>query len=113
MHRIVVNTCLDHVKQKTRREKKERVMDDIQLSQASNGKPDFIIDKLSFNEIIKHIQDLPEKHRMVFNMSVFEGMSHKEIAEELDMSYGTSQWYLSKAKEILRTKLSSTKKKAS
>ncbi|HTN47257.1 MAG TPA: RNA polymerase sigma factor [Flavipsychrobacter sp.] len=111
IRRIVVNTCLDHVKQKMRRERKERAMDNDQLHLATSDRGSFIIDNLSFNEIIKHIQELPEKHRAVFNMSVFEGMSHKEIADELEMSHGTSQWYLSKAKEMLRMKLSPVKLK--
>lgn len=112
MHRIVVNTCLDHVKQKMRRMKKEAVVDENTFIPLASDNHQDIIGKISFQEIIKLIQQLPDKHRAVFNMSVFEGMSHKEIAGELDISYGTSQWYLSKAKELLRTKLLPIKKEA-
>ncbi len=110
MHRIVVNTCLDHVKQKMRRAKNETVTDGKLLYPIASDDDKNIIGKIGFQEIIKLIQQLPDKHRTVFNLSIFEGMSHKEIAEKLEMSYGTSQWYLSKAKELLRTKLSPTKK---
>lgn len=112
MYRIVVNTCLDHVKQRMRRAKNETVVDDKLLSPISSDDHRDIIGRISFQEIIKHIQELPDKHRTVFNMNVFEGMNHKEIAKELNMSYGTSQWYLSKAKEMLRTKLLPAKKEA-
>lgn len=110
MHRIVVNTCLDYVKQRMRRAKNEMVADDKIFFPLSSDDHKSIISKISFQEIIKLIQELPDKHRIVFNLNVFEGMSHKEIAEELDMSYGTSQWYLSKAKELLRIKLLPVKK---
>lgn len=113
MHRIVVNTCLDHVKQKMRRNKKETTAEESMFFPIATNEHDHIIGKISFQEIIMLIQELPDKHRTVFNLSVFEGMTHKEIAKELDMSHGTSQWYLSKAKELLRTKLSPIKKEVS
>lgn len=106
MRRIVVNTCLDHVKQKMRREKKEKLVENDKLPDILRASENTALGKIGFNEIIKQIQELPEKHRTVFNLNVFEGMSHKEIAKELNISYGTSQWYLSKAKELLREKIS-------
>ena len=55
--------------------------------------------------IIKVIQSLPDGHRLVFNFYAVEGYSHKEIAEMLDIAESTSKSQLSKARKILRDKL--------
>lgn len=57
------------------------------------------------DELLKHIQQLPDNYRMVFNLYVFEGHSHKTIADRLDMAIGTSKSLLSRAKSILRSKI--------
>lgn len=56
-------------------------------------------------EIYALIGELPTGYRTVFNLNVIEGYSHKEIAETLDISEGTSRSQLYKAKEILKKKL--------
>jgi RNA polymerase sigma-70 factor (ECF subfamily) len=57
------------------------------------------------SEILKEIQKLAPVHRAVFNMHVFEGMTHKEIAEELGIVEGTSKSTLSKAKVIIKKRM--------
>jgi RNA polymerase sigma-70 factor (ECF subfamily) len=57
---------------------------------------------LSAEELLKLIQKLPDGYRIVFNMYAIEGYSHKEIAEYLQVSEGTSKSQLSKAKKMLR-----------
>lgn len=63
------------------------------------------IERLGAEELTEMIQKLPEGYRTVFNLFVMEGYSHKEIAELLDISVGTSKSQLSKAKRMLRHKL--------
>jgi RNA polymerase sigma-70 factor (ECF subfamily) len=41
-------------------------------------------------------------YKMVFNLYAFEGMKHREIAEELGISEGTSKSNLSDARVILQ-----------
>ena len=60
------------------------------------------VENLSAKEIIKVIQQLPSGYRLVFNMYEIEGYSHREIAEVLNISVGTSKSQLSKAKKMLR-----------
>ena len=64
-----------------------------------------VLDKLYFEDILAHIRTLPYAAQMVFNLSVLDGFSHKEISEQLNISEGTSRWYLSGAKKQLRTLL--------
>ncbi len=51
------------------------------------------------------IQSLPQGYRLVFNMYVLEGYSHKEIAESLNITENTSKTQLLKARRLLRKKL--------
>jgi len=63
------------------------------------------LDKIAAKELIHLIHQLPLGYRIVFNMYVIEGFSHKEIADHLNISTGTSKSQLSKAKKALRSKL--------
>ena len=57
------------------------------------------------NEIMEAVQQLPAAYRTVFNMFVVDGFSHKEIAEQLGISIGTSKSNLSRAKIHLKKTL--------
>ena len=64
--------------------------------------PETALDNLSASEIYALIVQLPVGYRTVFNLSVIEGMEHKEIAALLGISTGTSKSQLSKAKSMLQ-----------
>ncbi len=64
--------------------------------------PEEITGILSAKELIIIIQQLSPAYRMVFNLYVFEGMKHKEIAEVLGISEGTSKSNLSDARRTLQ-----------
>jgi len=64
-----------------------------------------ILEKLYFEDILKHIRTLPTATQTVFNLSVLDGFSHKEIGEQLNISEGTSRWHLAEAKKKLRESL--------
>lgn len=64
-----------------------------------------VTDKLTEEELLSLIQELPTKYRLVFNMYAIEGYNHKEIAEILNISEGTSKSNLSRARGILQKKL--------
>lgn len=61
------------------------------------------IDHLQLNELVEFIQQLPTGCQLVFNLYAIEGFSHKEIAEQLEISVGTSKSQLFRAKDLLRT----------
>lgn len=58
--------------------------------------------QLNKKELLKMVQALPSSYRMVFNLFVFEGMKHREIAELLHISEGTSKSNFFNAKVILQ-----------
>lgn len=60
------------------------------------------LEKLYFEDILKNIRTLPFATQTVFNLSVLDGFTHKEISEQLNISEGTSRWHLAEAKRKLR-----------
>lgn len=53
----------------------------------------------------KLLEDLPNGYKTIFVMAIVEGYKHREIAELLDISEGTSKSQLSKARKMLQLKL--------
>lgn len=64
----------------------------------------------SLDELLRIIQELPDQYRLVFNLFQLDGYSHKEIAELLKISEGTSKSNYHRAKLLLRDKLLQIKK---
>ena len=60
------------------------------------------MDKLSYEEILECIQQLPPVSKNVFNLYIFEDYSHQEIAEALNIKEGTSHWHLNFARNRLK-----------
>lgn len=98
LRKIMVNCAL----QKYRRKAKLYPVIHIESTNTEPAAPEDIISQLGMKELIKIVQDLPPAYRLVFNLYVFEGMKHKEIAEFLGISEGTSKSNLSDARAILQ-----------
>ncbi|MFC0604443.1 RNA polymerase sigma factor [Winogradskyella pulchriflava] len=102
--RIFVNEALEVLRKKQRR--LHVAIEDVDLnSSIEDGANEPSTITLSQNELLKHIQQLPDNYRMVFNLFVFEGYDHKIIADKLQMAVGTSKSLLSRAKAMLRSKI--------
>lgn len=69
-----------------------------------------VIDKISTDELMEIIQQMPTGYRLVFNMSVIDGYDHETIAQKLDCTVSTSRSQLSKAKKYLQQTLCMIKK---
>lgn len=66
---------------------------------------DFDNHGISLQTLLKCIQELPNRYRMVFNLYVLDGHSHREIAEMMEISEGTSKSNLARGRKILRDKI--------
>jgi RNA polymerase sigma-70 factor (ECF subfamily) len=73
---------------------------------------DTVLEMLDAKELIKLVQTLSPGYRMVFNLYVLEGLKHREIAELLGISEGTSKSNLADARLILQKALTVKKKVA-
>jgi RNA polymerase sigma factor (sigma-70 family) len=98
---IIIHTAIDH----TRRSRKEAYVIHIDQLQ-EQGDDDF---QLSYNwkleEILHHFNLLPSVTRIVVNLFAFDGYSHKDIAEQLNITETTSRWHLAEARKRLRVSM--------
>ncbi len=99
--RVFVNTAIDHIRANKRYESTEHLHI---IEHYSDVEPS-IIDDLAHEDLLEMVQELPPRAKVVFNLFVIEGYSHKEIADELGINIGTSKSHLFDAKNILKTKL--------
>ncbi len=107
MRRIMVNTCLDFLRSHELKTGMQMHIntDKIEDSLVASTTAGSGLDKLEFQELANLIQSLPAMTRTVFNLFVFEGMTHKQIAAELPISEGTSQWHVHQARHMLQKKI--------
>jgi len=109
IRRIMINTIIDEF----RKNKKSKQIieytdfDGIHESRSvSYNEADLLFDA---EELELMIQKLPPVSQKVFNMHVIDGYSHKEIAEIMEISVGTSKWHVSHSRKILRGLLEEAK----
>ncbi len=100
IRRIMINTALEkYRKQKYLYPVSEIIENNHDLSY------DHIIGDISAKDLMKLIQELSPKYRMVFNLYAIEGYSHKEIGDMLNVTVGTSKSNLSRARMILQKRV--------
>ncbi|MGA0284091.1 MAG: RNA polymerase sigma factor [Saprospiraceae bacterium] len=97
MKRILVNECL----MKIRKSNNFRLHVDIENAYDLGNEAD-VISKLSFDELISLMNELPKGYKTVFNLYVLEGYKHREIAKLLDISINTSKSQLILAKKRMQ-----------
>ena len=98
MRTIVINTALDAL----RRQKALRDREMIPEEEEQPGVDNKAIAKLSGDELLGVVRQLPVTTRTVFNLYVIDGYAHKEIAALLSISEGTSRWHLNDARRQLK-----------
>lgn len=100
VRKIMVNVSLE----KFRKQQIMYPVDDMKTFEGRHFQED-IIEKISADELVALIRELPPRYRMVFNLYVMEGMNHKEIGEAMQITEGTSKSNLARAREILKQKV--------
>ena len=103
IRRIVVNESLTYL----RKNKAMRLNIDIEDATYMIPGNSHVGETMNEKDLLKMIQQLPIGFRTVFNMYAIEGYSHKEIAEQLGISEGTSKSQYSRARVHLQNMLRS------
>lgn len=104
---VVVNTVTDHMRKHVKKKEREVSVEEPFTTAEDNN----IEANLSYKELLVTIQGLPDMQRAVFNLYVFENLKHKEIAQVLDTSEGSSRWYLNDARKRLQEKVKALMKR--
>jgi RNA polymerase sigma-70 factor (ECF subfamily) len=100
VRKIMVNVSLE----KFRKQQLLHPVEDMRIYEGHSIQ-ETIIEKISADELVALIRELPPRYRMVFNLYVMEGMNHKEIGETMQITEGTSKSNLARAREILKQKV--------
>ncbi len=104
LRKVMINSAIDYFR------KNEKHYNSLDISHGQyEVASETILDKLAAEEIIAAIQRLPPSYRMVFNLYVIEGFKHDEIANQLNISSGTSKSNLAIARSKLQKILLSEK----
>ncbi|MBS4012698.1 MAG: sigma-70 family RNA polymerase sigma factor [Bacteroidetes bacterium] len=98
IRRIVVNTAIDLIRQRKNIDKhlKEEIVEHQGYIDSN------ILPRLQLQELVEFIKKLPEGARVIFNLFAMEGYTHKQIAEELHISEGTSKSQYNRARGLLK-----------
>jgi len=93
--RITVNTVLQ-------RYRNEKVFELINENIIEDARVEIDEEDISIDYLLQIIQELPDRYRLIFNLYVLDGYSHKDIAHMLDINIGTSKSNLARARQILK-----------
>lgn len=96
--RVVINYILQQYRSKG-------VLEIVTDTIADKEETEIEEETVSIEFLTKIIQELPDRYRLVFNLYVIDGYSHKEIAKMLEISEGTSKSNLARAKGILKNRI--------
>ena len=99
IRRLVFHSLADYFK------KESRTIKFLDINEKDGPASDNVLNKLYYEAIIALIDHLSGSTREVFWLFAVEGFSHVEIGEKLDISAGTSKWYLSEARKKLKSLL--------
>lgn len=99
--KIVINEALQFIRAK----KRAIIRDNLMNESFEELETPEILSRLQAEDVLKLTTQLPEGYRMIFNMNIVEGYSHKEIATILNIAESTSRSQLTRAKKMLRTLL--------
>jgi RNA polymerase sigma factor (sigma-70 family) len=101
IRRITINTAIDEYR-KNQRSKIDYVEEPMQLASLSEMDYNDAEKRFNAEELLALIRKLPPVSQKVFNLYIIDGYNHKEIAEKLGMSEGTSKWHLSSGRKKLQ-----------
>jgi RNA polymerase sigma-70 factor (ECF subfamily) len=96
---IVVNCCIDFCKKKNNFRNSTSYIPEDEITMEPE-----VFNTVSYKEVQQVIAQLPGATATVFRLFVYEGLTHKQIGEHLDISEGTSKWHVSEAKKLLKKK---------
>ena len=100
IRKIMVNTALEKYRLHYRQVPMSENVTEIDYAQEND-----IVADIDIQELVKIIQELSPRYRIVFNLYALEGYSHKEISDMLQITEGTSKSNLSRARTILQEKV--------
>jgi len=101
--RIVINTALNYHRKSVYLYPHFDIDDMHQL-----GDDEVLVSDYNYRDLLKLLQSLPQGCQVIFNLYAVEGYKHKEIAELLNISEGTSKSQYARAKSLIKDMITET-----
>ncbi|WP_028288777.1 RNA polymerase sigma factor [Olleya sp. ITB9] len=103
LKRITINIALQ-------RYRNQKVFDIVNEDALVDDTIEIDDDEVDIDFLLQCIQELPDRYRLVFNLYALDGYSHKEIAQALAITTGTTKSNLARARKLLKEKILDYKK---
>lgn len=100
LRRIMINTAIDHYRKEVKHYQQIAIETQQPVVTTASA-----LEELGYQELMSLVQQLTPAYRAVFNLYAIDGYNHKEIGQILGISEGTSKSNLSKAREVLKSKI--------
>ena len=98
IRRVIVNIAIRHC------QNRNRIQQLVNISDVDEERVEDVVPECDFDleDLLKMVHSLPDGYQTIFNMFAIEGFSHKEIAEKLGITVGTSKSQVARAREQLK-----------
>ena len=105
LRRVAVTCCLQQLRRRRKQINWANAATELAASHRHGQLDPTAIANLSAEELLGHIQQLPDGHRLVFNLVAVEGYSHAEAAAALGIAESSSRSHLTRARQSLQQRL--------
>ncbi len=102
--KVMINTLINEFKKERQHYGNIHYVEEY-YDRSDYGEINHAISKINADQIYAFIDLLPPASAQVFNLYFIDGFKHREIADMLDISEGTSKWHLNAAREKLKKML--------
>jgi len=103
LRRIVVNRCLQYIREQHKKKYLDDwLQNDIHTMEIDEKNIEKTPADFTEEELLQVINQLPEHHKLVFNLYVIDKFTHAEIGKELSISEGTSKSHLARARKKIK-----------
>jgi RNA polymerase sigma-70 factor (ECF subfamily) len=107
MKRIMVNTAIDFIRKE--KASPEELTAEGTLEFSDDGEEMSFLEteeeQITIQHVLAAMKQLTPVYRAVFNLYVFDNLTHQEISQQLGISVGTSKSNLAKARRNVRASL--------
>lgn len=104
IRRIMINTLINEYKKEKIHQQTIQYVENY-YDNGQHADFNLAVTRIDVEQIYTFIAQLPPATQQVFNLYFIDGYKHREIADMLDISEGTSKWHLNSAKEKLKDML--------
>lgn len=98
LRKILINTAIDSYRKNLKHNNLLNIEDVVHIKSTNTN----VLDTLNAEDIINLLDQLPEMHRIVFNLYEIQGYNHNEISDKLSIAESSSRVFLTRAKTKLR-----------